>query len=928
MSDRRSGIDAVGRQLGLTSRYAVEGLATLPEAVGDAANAGINAATGVVNTKYGTHIPKLKPVSKGIEDLLDEAGAPKPETPTERIVGDTARAVASVPSFVLPASVASLKIVKPIVDSAAKQAQIAGGGAAGTSVARERGRGPGTQGMLGLSGSVIADEGALALNKLAPAMRAEGGAVDDDDLIPDGGSPDDALIPDDHPAQTAWSSPGAEHFLAEHTPHKDPVLDDRQHAASIPGIARASLAPKTSTQLKRYAHMFKQPESDFMERNGHILRRVPETGETARVEPSVFGGEDTVGGRLNRIGKWMASGVGPSIPRALGTAGAGATAVATAGASPAVAIPAAMGAGAASQGFGEYLRQKGDQFLADDGTPTDWGNVGWHAAEGMAIAPVGKGVEALGRLAARVPGFFKKAPAGAAVPREVAENSGASDNPLMLPKESIDAIKEQLEGAWDYMRGIAADAKDIGLNLSLGQITRNPEIQAMERTAATWPGGASRFGQRRMEQNNEKVPAAFRNQLDEIAPAGAAQEERIGNFRTAADDVVKAEQKKQSGAATKAYAEALDDPQNTLPFTDDLQALFKRPMMKQAWERAQEMAANRGQTLPKFVDFNAAGDPVFSKEIQPNWRSIDWIKRGLDDIKGSNLNSYGQPTGKGADAAVNKRDLLNIVDPINPKYKAARGQYGESADAIDQMLEGGVGLIQRMSGPDRENMLSRVFSGDNLMATDMTKTRALFKAAGKEKEWDAGVRGYLQKSLGDAMERLNSGERGNVAGKLLGVWNSPDQQAALSAAIGDPGKVARFSRLMDIMDHAAHMLPEGSPTGINREISKTTSNNLMSKAKTAISAVTAPWHTAADTVDSYLQRVKEPEARKKIIDFLLTPDGDQRLKAFLNATPDPKKVKLPPAGQQKMLAGLTALLGSAGIEAGRGVRGATKDDEK
>lgn len=80
--------NGLGTQLGLTARYAAEGLAAPLNMVGNAANSAINL---MLPDKYKLGMP-----SDTTSQLLTQAGLPNPQGPQQRIVGDMSRAVASL----------------------------------------------------------------------------------------------------------------------------------------------------------------------------------------------------------------------------------------------------------------------------------------------------------------------------------------------------------------------------------------------------------------------------------------------------------------------------------------------------------------------------------------------------------------------------------------------------------------------------------------------------------------------------------------------------------------------------------------------------------------------------------------------------------------------------------------------------------------
>jgi hypothetical protein len=93
-------VDKLGRQLGLTGRYLLEGPANLAATfIGNPANATINAGIKGVNELAGTDIEYLQKPSDMVGPALDAAGFPKPEGAVERVVGEASKFVSSGAPF-------------------------------------------------------------------------------------------------------------------------------------------------------------------------------------------------------------------------------------------------------------------------------------------------------------------------------------------------------------------------------------------------------------------------------------------------------------------------------------------------------------------------------------------------------------------------------------------------------------------------------------------------------------------------------------------------------------------------------------------------------------------------------------------------------------------------------------------------------------
>lgn len=161
-----SGLRDIPRQLGLTARHGIEGLA-------DVAGIVANPVAGAANAAFGTNLPRLRDATS---NLLTSAGLPQPNTPTERVVGDMSRILAGGGGMVKGAQLAS-KAVPAISALAARPglqaASAVGSGGAGGYV-RETGGSPMSQGVAALAGGLFAP---LAAQGGISAVRGVGDVI-------------------------------------------------------------------------------------------------------------------------------------------------------------------------------------------------------------------------------------------------------------------------------------------------------------------------------------------------------------------------------------------------------------------------------------------------------------------------------------------------------------------------------------------------------------------------------------------------------------------------------------------------------------------------------------------------------------------------------------------------------------------------------
>lgn len=139
----------MGRQVGLTGRGAVTGIAGLPMMAGDALNQLINSITG----------SSIPPASQSLQSLMTRAGLPEPRTGTERVTQDMVAGMTGVgtaPAVARGLSKAGQQFIDPLLRQLGTQT-LAAGTAAGTAGGiREGGGGTGAQMAGGLAAGMLA----------------------------------------------------------------------------------------------------------------------------------------------------------------------------------------------------------------------------------------------------------------------------------------------------------------------------------------------------------------------------------------------------------------------------------------------------------------------------------------------------------------------------------------------------------------------------------------------------------------------------------------------------------------------------------------------------------------------------------------------------------------------------------------------------
>lgn len=157
---KRSMIEDLGRQLGLTVRAGVNGVAAIPAMAADAVTGPINLGLDAVAGKGDGF--RFKQSARSLDDAMTAAGLPKPENAQERVVQDAASAVAGAGGIIKGGLGLANYAKGPVTQAVGKmlaagptlQLASAAAGAGASGATREAGGGAGAQMAAGLAGAL------------------------------------------------------------------------------------------------------------------------------------------------------------------------------------------------------------------------------------------------------------------------------------------------------------------------------------------------------------------------------------------------------------------------------------------------------------------------------------------------------------------------------------------------------------------------------------------------------------------------------------------------------------------------------------------------------------------------------------------------------------------------------------------------------
>jgi len=171
--------DQAIRQLGLTGRYAAEGLTALPFILGNATNQTYNNIAAGSNKFLGTKLPGLSTdLGNDFSNQITQAGVPEPQSPTERVVGEASKMLSTAGSVIGPAT--RLSKLAPLAVNPVQNMLSSGLGAGASETAKQNDVGPMGQALAGIGGALAP----AALSSSLPAVYSGIKNLNTKELIP------------------------------------------------------------------------------------------------------------------------------------------------------------------------------------------------------------------------------------------------------------------------------------------------------------------------------------------------------------------------------------------------------------------------------------------------------------------------------------------------------------------------------------------------------------------------------------------------------------------------------------------------------------------------------------------------------------------------------------------------------------------------
>lgn len=221
----------------------------------------------------------------------------------------------------------------------------------------------------------------------------------------------------------------------------------------------------------------------------------------------------------------------------------------------------------------------------------------------------------------------------------------------------------------DDVLAALAQADELGVPATLSDVSTSVESLA---------GSSIRHSPEVAASAREALSRRSRGQIDRFAEAIERDLGPIDNIPQRSLDLIEQARIK----AKPLYEEAYSAPGASSVKLDDL---ISRPTFKKALGEAYGEVADEGLD-PSALGFNLSDDGVTSinlsqlKDAQsPGWRTLDYVKRGLDNIIEHETDPIKGMTPAGRRADAMKNILVDRMDEVNPAYRAARQAWGGPA---------------------------------------------------------------------------------------------------------------------------------------------------------------------------------------------------------------------------------------------------------
>lgn len=364
---------------------------------------------------------------------------------------------------------------------------------------------------------------------------------------------------------------------------------------------------------------------------------------------------------------------------------------------------------------------------------------------------------------------------------------------LKVPTAGYRAVKSVFETAPGQARRIVAKAieDDANTPANMGQDIAEAHANGVPMAPADTGenvGGLLAAASRKSGLGRTIARDALETRQAELGDRVVGHIERdlgpIANPHEVADQLMTDASLKAGPLYREAYAKPVADA-----FMQRIAPLLKRPSMQKAFANARRIAAEEGDDPDALGLTIADGNVTLSGT--PSWRTLDYIKRGMDDV----VETYrSDTTGKlvldteGRSINNTLRSFIGEMDDANPVYGQARAAYAGPVKGVSAM-----NLGRKFVGMQADDIEARM--------RDMSPFEKQMAALGARRQMAEIVR--------------TKGDTADIVHALVGTGK---KRAMLARLFGDRKQFQRFVNTLDQEKQGWRTYKQalqGSPTAAN-----------------------------------------------------------------------------------------------------------------
>jgi len=362
-------------------------------------------------------------------------------------------------------------------------------------------------------------------------------------------------------------------------------------------------------------------------------------------------------------------------------------------------------------------------------------------------------------------------------------------------------------------------ARSTGITLDLAQASGDPQLMALRKYAAKFPGESSQIFKALDELQTSQSADAMQRLIGTVTKAmssDAAGRQGIN----AAQEAIRAARASVSKQVKPLY----DAAYAAVPEVTDQKIIemLKLPFFEKAYRSGQKLAKLEGVDTTK-----------------PSLQLMDYTKRTLDDQIESLIQSGNRQAAR---ALKLKRDeFVAALDAIpNQQWQSARQAYGQLAKSTIEPLENGaVGVLARIKDAKAATAAAKIINDPAVTPGEILSAKTAISKADPE-AWQALSGQYLAGVLDKALKVSQRGESVNLAGKLYQALAGTPQQLAKVRAALPQGAQQQFTEMLGALKLVAATERAGSDTAFNQLITR----KIEGRFSTALKWLRQPVQTA------------------------------------------------------------------------------------